>query len=125
MADQIAYGYPTMAARVADLNPNRAMSADLSFHLVRGSGWNINALFPDGHVTFQPQPKRRTANGELGIWCRPFQFPSSVAETGPEGGYTITWHDEAERARQIPQPSAIDGLPRPAPIAEYMFGLQP
>jgi prepilin-type N-terminal cleavage/methylation domain-containing protein len=123
MGDQVLAGYPTMATKITDLNQGKAMAADLTFHMVKGSGWSINGLFPDDHVSTSPQPKRRT-NG-LGIWCRPFQFPSTVAVTGPAGGYDITWFDEAEKARQIPQPNPIDGMARPAAMAEYMFGLNP
>ena len=102
------------------------MSTDLTFHAVKGSGRNINALFPDGHVSLGPQPKRTYPDGrQFGIWCRPFQFPTTVAATGTGGGYTITFIDEAEKTRQIPQPSDQDGLPRPAPMAEYMFDRQP
>jgi prepilin-type N-terminal cleavage/methylation domain-containing protein len=126
MGDQVQYGLPTMATKIINLNPGKAMSADLTFHQVKGSGWNINALFPDGHVLLQPQPKRRYVNGsQLGIWCRPFQFPSVVAGPGPAGGYDITFYDTAEKTRQIPQPCDLDGMLRPAPMAEYMYGLQP
>jgi len=126
MGDQTEYGLPTEATKVIDLSPGKAMSADLTFHAIKGSGWNINSLFPDGHVVLNPQPKRTYPDGrQLGIWCRPFQFPSVVATTGPAGGYTITFFDEAEKTRQIPQPSDIDGMARPAPMAEYMYGLQP
>jgi prepilin-type N-terminal cleavage/methylation domain-containing protein len=46
-------GYPKWPAKQSDLNQNRAISADYSFHLVKGSGWNMNAVFPDSHVAFQ------------------------------------------------------------------------
>jgi prepilin-type N-terminal cleavage/methylation domain-containing protein len=126
MGDQTQYGLPTMATKVTDLDQGKAMSADLTFHAVKGSGWNINALFPDGHVLLNPQPRRSYPDGRrLGIWCRPFQFPGAVAVTGPAGGYTIVFSDEAEKARQVPQPCDLDGMARPAPMAEYMFPLQP
>ncbi len=126
MGDQTHYGLPIMATKAADLNQSKAMSADLTFHAIKGSGWNVNSLFPDGHVMLSPQPRRVYPNGRsLGIWCRPFQFPGAVATTGPAGGYDITFFDQAEKARQIPQPCDLDGLPRPAPMAEYMYQLQP
>lgn len=126
MGDQVAAGLPVIATKVIDLNQNKAMSADLTFHQVKGSGWNVNALFPDGHVNLNLQPKRKYANGkELGIWCRPFQFPSNTAETGPAGGYDIVFYDTAEKSRQVPQPNDIDGMARPAAMAEYMFGMMP
>ncbi|HSV27765.1 MAG TPA: type II secretion system protein [Sedimentisphaerales bacterium] len=126
MGDQMEHGLPTMATRAADMNPHKAMSADLTFHAIKGSGWKLNALFPDGHVSLGPQPKRIYPDGrQLGIWCRPFQFPTTVAVTGPSGGYSITFIDETERARQIPQPSDQDGMARPAPMAEYMYRIQP
>lgn len=120
MEDQLQIGKPTLATRIADLNPNRAMSADLTFHLLKGTGWNINGVFPDGHVGFGPQPKRRNGNTELGIWCRPWQFPATVAQ--PDGNYGIIFYDKAEEARQIPM---LGTDVRPAPMAEYMYGVQP
>jgi prepilin-type N-terminal cleavage/methylation domain-containing protein/prepilin-type processing-associated H-X9-DG protein len=129
MGDQTQWGMPTLATKSVDLSAGKAMSADLTFHLVKGSGWNINALFGDGHVMLNTQPKRKYADGRmLGIWCRPFQFPSAVAETGPAGGYDIKFWDESEKTRQIAQPcdfGADSGMARPAPMAEYMNGLQP
>jgi prepilin-type N-terminal cleavage/methylation domain-containing protein len=125
MGDQVQYGMPTIATKIVDLNQTKAMSADLTFHLVKGSGWNVDALFPDGHVTMCLQPKRTYSNGnKLGIWCRPFQFPSSVA-IPYGGGYGIQFFDQTEAARQIPQPCDLDNMPRPAPMAEYMQGMQP
>jgi prepilin-type N-terminal cleavage/methylation domain-containing protein len=50
-------GYPKSPDKQPDLNRGKALIADYTFHDVKGSGWNLNALFPDGHVVFQTQPK--------------------------------------------------------------------
>lgn len=50
-------GYPKWPAKQNLLNQNKAISADYSFHLMKGSGWNMNAVFPDGHVAFQKAPQ--------------------------------------------------------------------
>jgi prepilin-type N-terminal cleavage/methylation domain-containing protein len=49
-------GYPKWPSKQSFLNQNKAISSDYSFHLVKGSSWNMNAVFPDGHVAFQKAP---------------------------------------------------------------------
>ena len=101
-------GYPKYARKAIDLNQGKAISADLKFHTVKGSGWNINAVFPDGHVTFQHQPKNTAG---LGIFFNGNQFPSTVAQN--DAGST-RWYDSTEETRNEKRT-----------LAEYMFALQP
>jgi prepilin-type N-terminal cleavage/methylation domain-containing protein len=49
--------YPKSPVKQVDLDRQKVIAADYTFHEVRGTGWNLNALFPDGHVLFQLQPK--------------------------------------------------------------------
>jgi prepilin-type N-terminal cleavage/methylation domain-containing protein/prepilin-type processing-associated H-X9-DG protein len=50
-------GYPKSPVRQAELNRAKSIATDYSFHEVKGSGWNLNAVFADGHVIFQVQPR--------------------------------------------------------------------
>lgn len=50
-------GYPKWPAKQNMLNQNKAIASDYSFHLVKGSDWNMNAVFPDGHVAYQKTPR--------------------------------------------------------------------
>jgi prepilin-type N-terminal cleavage/methylation domain-containing protein len=72
-------GYPLNATRVCDLAQGRPIASDNRYHSVKGVGWNINTLYPDGHTIFQRQPRR---NG-LGMYSRDEnnQFPESVYNT--------------------------------------------
>jgi prepilin-type N-terminal cleavage/methylation domain-containing protein/prepilin-type processing-associated H-X9-DG protein len=56
-------GYPKSPTRQPELDRTKAIIADYTFHEVKGTGWNLNALFADGHVIFQRQP--RDATGAL------------------------------------------------------------
>lgn len=49
--------YPKSPVRLSELDRERALACDYQFHDVKGSGWNLNVLFPDGHVLFQLQPR--------------------------------------------------------------------
>ena len=44
-------GYPYSPYLYSDMGPGRAMSLDCSPHTVKGSGFNANVLFGDGHVS--------------------------------------------------------------------------
>jgi hypothetical protein len=67
-------GFPRSPERQADLDRNKAIACDYTFHRLRGSGWNLNALFPDGHVVFQRQPRDSRGagmvhtSGQFGPW---------------------------------------------------------
>lgn len=98
-------GYPKTPVHFSQLLQSKAFAADYTFHAVKGSGWNTNAVFPDGHVTFQPQPKD-LATGR-GMFFTENQYPSTVVSGG-------AWHDTAEQARSLK-----------VTVAEYMFALQP
>jgi prepilin-type N-terminal cleavage/methylation domain-containing protein len=49
--------YPKSPTKQPQLDRGKILIADYTFHEMKGSGWNLNALFPDGHVLFQSQPK--------------------------------------------------------------------
>jgi prepilin-type N-terminal cleavage/methylation domain-containing protein len=101
-------GLPRSAFNQTNLNQRKSIAADYTYHYVKGSGWNLNALFPDGHVLFQKQP----ANAQgLGLWHDWHQWPDSVMNTS-----NGTWTDAVEQARNVPQA---------APLVEMMSALQP
>jgi prepilin-type N-terminal cleavage/methylation domain-containing protein len=102
--------FPKYATKLVDLNQGKAISTDLTFHQVKGSGWNSEAAFPDGHVTLQAQPKNAAG---LGRYFDYSQFPDSIVTNS---GGTVTWWDTAEQARNSVGPTTL---------AEYMFTLQP
>jgi len=90
-------GLPQTPQKLVDTLMNRALMADYSFHMIKGSGWNLNVLFPDGHVVLQPQPKDED---NLGMWHNESNpFPSGT------------------RDRSV--------SPRPVTVAEFMYQLQP
>ena len=64
-----------------------------------------DAVFPDGHVAFQPQPKV-AATGKS-MYFSTGQYPSSVVAGA-------TWYDTAEQNR-----STL------TTVAEFMYALQP
>jgi len=101
-------GYPRTPTIQSDLNQGKALAVDYAFHFVKGTGWNLNALFPDGHVLFQKQPTN--AQG-LGLWHDWHEWPSGVINTS-----NGQWLDPDEQARNVPTP---------APIVEMVFALQP
>jgi hypothetical protein len=97
-------GMPYSATTVSDLNPTKPMVADCKFHYTDRSEWKVNCLHPDGHVSYQDQPKRDGLNGygQQGTWgmysnnenC---QLPSSMTTmTDP-----VTVSDPVEKARQL------------------------
>lgn len=100
--------YPEYAVKLVDLNQNKAIASDLTFHSVKGSGWNLNSVFPDGHTSFQRQPKNGAG---LNMFFIGSQYPSTVAENKNN---TDIWYDTVERERSFK-----------ATLAEFMFALQP
>jgi prepilin-type N-terminal cleavage/methylation domain-containing protein len=98
-------GYPKTPLHVSKLLQTKAFASDLTFHAVKGSGWNMNAVFPDGHVSFQMQPKDPAT--ERSMYFRTRQYPGTVVDGD-------TWHDTAEQSRSVV-----------VTIAEFMFALQP
>jgi prepilin-type processing-associated H-X9-DG protein len=48
--NRYAPGYPATANLYSDMAPGRSMSLDCSPHTVKGSGFNANVLYGDGHV---------------------------------------------------------------------------
>jgi hypothetical protein len=63
-------GLPLSATKSDDLNMTKPMVTDSKFHGTRASGWMLNCLHPDGHVTYQQQPKVAgiNGNGVQGTW---------------------------------------------------------
>jgi prepilin-type N-terminal cleavage/methylation domain-containing protein len=100
-----APNFPGYAMKMVDLAQNKAISADIQFHSVKGSGWSGDSVFPDTHVSFTPQPKK---NGGIGMYFDiGRQFPSTVQD-----GTVFT--DTAEAARNTR-----------VSMAEYMYNLLP
>jgi prepilin-type N-terminal cleavage/methylation domain-containing protein len=56
-------GLPLNATKVNELMMNRPIVTDNKFHSTKTSGWLIDCLYPDGHVTYQSQPKGDGLNG--------------------------------------------------------------
>jgi prepilin-type N-terminal cleavage/methylation domain-containing protein/prepilin-type processing-associated H-X9-DG protein len=107
-------GYPKTATFQAELLMTRAIAADYSFHEVKsygGRGWAVNALFPDGHVVYQPQP---LDNG-LGMWHEYRQFPGDICKI-TSWSANATWTDPIEAKRNVPVKS---------PIVRFMYALEP
>jgi prepilin-type N-terminal cleavage/methylation domain-containing protein len=100
--------YPEYATKLVDLNQNKSPAADLTFHAVKGSGWNGNAVFPDGHVSFQRQPKNGAGKN---LFFTGSQYPAGVADN--DGG-TDVWYDPVEKDRSYK-----------VTLAEFMFAMQP
>jgi prepilin-type N-terminal cleavage/methylation domain-containing protein len=92
-------GYPKWAARQSLLNQNKALSSDFTFHMVKGSGWNLNASFPDGHVSFQKAP--RSSDG-LNMYADSGQLSDEVKT---DASKLAEW--------------------KKVTIAEFMYALQP
>lgn len=100
--------YPKSPTIQPELNQGKAIAADYTFHFVKGSGWNLNAMFPDGHVTFQKQPTNQQG---LGLWHDWHQWSPAIMNHS-----TGQWIDTTEAARNVP--SCV-------PIVQFMYELQP
>lgn len=98
------------AERAQDMYSQCAIVADYSFHTRKAQAWRLNALFPDGHVTTQSQPKHQ--NG-VGLWHAIDQWPDGEV-VWADGRYV--WTDPAEQRQHTS---------RPVPISLFMFSLQP
>ncbi len=48
--------YPGSPYRYADMSPSRSVSLDCSPHSIQGSGFNVNVLFGDNHVSLNMWP---------------------------------------------------------------------
>lgn len=106
--------YPKTARHQSDLLMTRAIAADYSFHAVKsagGRGWTVNALFPDGHVVFQPQP---LDNG-LGMWHEMRQFPGEICKITSYNSPAV-WTDPVEATKNVPIKS---------PTVKFMYALEP
>jgi len=98
-AGRYQVGYPKWPATQNLLNQNKAISSDHTFHIVKGSGWNMNAVFPDGHVAFQRAP-----------------------QNGAGKNMYVT---EAQLADEVKTDPAKLAEWQQVTIAEFMFALQP
>lgn len=107
-------GYPKTATFQAELLMTKAIAADYSFHAVKsygGRGWAVNALFPDGHVTYQSQP---LDNG-LGMWHEMRQFPGRICKITNWNSPAV-WTDPVE---------ARNNVPVKTPTVRFMYALEP
>jgi len=98
-------GYPKTPVHISKLLQNKAFAADKTFHAIKGTGWNLTAVFPDGHIAFQPQPKVPTTGQSM--YFDTGQYPSWVVEGS-------VWNDTAEQSRSVQ-----------VTVAEFMYALQP
>jgi prepilin-type N-terminal cleavage/methylation domain-containing protein len=98
-------GFPKTPVKINRLLQAKAFAADYTFHAVKGSGWNLSAAFPDGHVSFQAQPTD-PATGKS-MYFRTGQYPSYVVDGS-------VWYDTAEQNRS-----------KLVTVAEFMYALQP
>jgi prepilin-type N-terminal cleavage/methylation domain-containing protein/prepilin-type processing-associated H-X9-DG protein len=98
------------ADRIQDLYGQCAIVADYAFHTRKSQSWSLNALFPDGHVAWQAQPKHPSG---LGLWHAIDQW-SQGDVVWADGRYVWTASGEQQQHTS-----------RPVPISVYMFALQP
>jgi prepilin-type N-terminal cleavage/methylation domain-containing protein len=117
-------GYPRTAVRQPELQMTRAIVSDYSFHVVKskgGRGWAVNALFPDGHVNYQPQPRDDgTGTGGIadkgkGMWHECRQFPGEICWI-TNWNAKATWTDPIEAQLNVAYKS---------PIVRFTFALEP
>lgn len=100
-----APNFPGYAVKATDLNQGKAIASDVQFHAMKASTWAGDAVFPDTHVAFSPQPKRSNGIGMYFDLSR--NFPSTV-----QNGTAFI--DSAEAARNVR-----------VSLAEFMYSLQP
>jgi prepilin-type N-terminal cleavage/methylation domain-containing protein/prepilin-type processing-associated H-X9-DG protein len=72
--ERYAASFPSTPYLYADMAPNRSMSLDCSPHTVKGSGFNVNVLYGDGHVEMNLLP-RDTAT-------KKYLFPNPADDDG-------------------------------------------
>jgi prepilin-type N-terminal cleavage/methylation domain-containing protein/prepilin-type processing-associated H-X9-DG protein len=107
-------GMPRTATFQAELLMTKAIASDYSFHAVKsygGRGWAVNAVFPDGHVAYQQQPR----DHGLGMWHEMRQFPGNIC-TISNWNSPAVWTDPVEAANNVRIKS---------PMVKFMFALEP
>jgi prepilin-type N-terminal cleavage/methylation domain-containing protein len=107
-------GMPRTATFQSELIMTKAIASDYSFHAVKsygGRGWALNAVFPDGHVAYQPQPR----DHGLGMWHEMRQFPGEIC-TITNWNSPAVWTDPVEAANNVRVKS---------PMVKFMFALEP
>jgi hypothetical protein len=118
---QIHYnvGLPYNATKADDLNASKPIVTDCKFHYPEPLDWMVNCLHPDGHVTYQPQPKATglNGNGVSGTWgmysmYENCQLPSEMINWNNQ----VTVTDPVEKGRQ---------LAAPVTPTEFAWALQP
>jgi prepilin-type N-terminal cleavage/methylation domain-containing protein len=48
---------PRTPTKFADLNQGKSLASDYTWHALKGSGYSINVVFPDSHVTLNKVPR--------------------------------------------------------------------
>jgi prepilin-type N-terminal cleavage/methylation domain-containing protein len=84
-----AVGYPHTPAKLADANPNKSIACDYAAHSVKGSGYNMQAVFADTHVTMQKVPvgDGKVYPADVGKYWYPYQ--GNI----PEGEDSTKWFE--------------------------------
>lgn len=97
--------YPGSPLKVSDLSPTKVMLFDFGIHLVKGSGYNIDVAYGDGHVVMQRVPK--TADGKL------YRFPYQQDKMVPNEDRLPNGAVDGSKWQICQKPFANDG--------EYMY----
>jgi prepilin-type N-terminal cleavage/methylation domain-containing protein len=69
-SERYKIGYPAPAAIFADLDPSKSVAFDCTFHSIKGSGYNIDVVFGDSHVTITKVPRDLTTGQYLYWWLQ-------------------------------------------------------
>jgi len=112
-------GLPLNATKQKELMMGRPIATDNKFHSTKISGWLIDCLYPDGHVTYQKQPVKKGVNGygqqgEYGMYSdeENCQLPDGMTtSTKP-----VTVSDPDEKGKNLA--SAVSA-------ANFFFALEP
>jgi hypothetical protein len=109
-------GLPFSATKADDMDTSRPMVTDRKFHRDSGGGWMVNCLHPDGHVTYQPQPKADGLNGYgvQGTWGMHSLYENCQFTSDICNGTNII--SEAEKA---------SNLATGVPVTSFVWALQP
>jgi len=80
-----AKDYPRSPTKFSDLRQTKALASDFTWHLIKGTGYNINVVFPDSHVTMNRVPS--DPDGKYWIFDlnsngEPINAPEDVISTG-------------------------------------------
>jgi prepilin-type N-terminal cleavage/methylation domain-containing protein len=97
--------FPAYATKLTDLNQGKAISSDVQFHAVKGSVWAGDAVYPDTHVAFSPQPKRASGRGMY------FDIANNFPSTVVQNKAFLNSQDTVENVR--------------VSLAEFMYSMQP